>query len=218
MGIPEVSYQVRRAPTLALRAVFTGIGRLLMTADRPQGRAPGAQASAGDQPRTPAVKRRERPAPEGAAQTASRWRSLDQTGNVRLLSAEDLDDDDELTLPNPGPGGRTGRAEPAGPSAARPATAVANGTAATSTPATSTPASNTAASGTAASGTAASGTGRTLPLADYDSLSLASIRARLRTLDARQLRVLADYERVHAKRPEVLGMYERRIEKLETGG
>jgi hypothetical protein len=57
-----------------------------------------------------------------------------------------------------------------------------------------------------------------LPLASYDTLSLASIRARLRPLDADQLRVLVNYEQSHAERPEVLGMLERRIEKLETGG
>jgi hypothetical protein len=166
MGIPQVSDQVRRAPTLALRAVFTGIGRILMTADRPPASVSGAQARA--EPQQAPGKRRQRPGPAQPAQPSSRWRSLDQTGNVRLLSAEDLDDDDEMA--------------PASPAV------VANGS------------------------------GPALPLDGYDSLSLASIRARLRTLDARQLRVLAEYERGHAERPEVLGMYERRIEKLETGG
>jgi hypothetical protein len=57
-----------------------------------------------------------------------------------------------------------------------------------------------------------------LPLAKYDSLSLASIRARLRGLDVPQLKVLLDHEARNAERPEVLGMFERRIEKLESGG
>ena len=34
MGIPRVPLQVRRAPVLALRAVFAGFGRLVMLADR----------------------------------------------------------------------------------------------------------------------------------------------------------------------------------------
>ena len=34
MGIPQVPEQVRRAPILALRAVFAGIGRILLSADR----------------------------------------------------------------------------------------------------------------------------------------------------------------------------------------
>jgi hypothetical protein len=56
-----------------------------------------------------------------------------------------------------------------------------------------------------------------LPLANYDELSLASIRARLRGLDVSQLRILAEYESKNAERPEVLGMFERRISKLEAG-
>ncbi len=56
-----------------------------------------------------------------------------------------------------------------------------------------------------------------LPLANYDELSLASLRARLRTLDSAQLRQLVSYEREHAARADVLAMFERRITKLETG-
>jgi len=56
-----------------------------------------------------------------------------------------------------------------------------------------------------------------LPLPNYDALSLPSIRARLRGLDVAQLKVLLDYEAAHAERAEVLGMFERRIEKLEAG-
>jgi hypothetical protein len=141
MAIPQVPEQLRRGPTVALRAVFAGIGRILMAADRPQ-----AAAS------PPATN------PEGSTVSGSRWRSLDQTGNVRLLSAEDA------------------------------AAEVTTAPAASS-----------------------------LPLAAYDELSLASIRARLRYLDTAQLRVLADYERRNAERPEVLGMLERRIDKLEAG-
>jgi hypothetical protein len=103
MGIPQVPEHVRRAPALALRAVFAGIGRILLSADRPEALVPTPPAQAG--------------APS-------------------------------------------------------------------------------------------------LPLDNYDSLSLASIRARLRSLDSGQLKVLLDYEAVNAERPEVLGMLERRIEKL----
>jgi len=137
--------------------VFAGIGRILMAADRP----PTAAATTAAQP---ASNDEDRPqvtadGPQPAATTAepgSRWRSLDQTGNVRLLPAEDSGDD------------------------AAPAVTE-------------------------------------LPLARYDELSLASIRARLRSLDAGQLRVLVDYERRNAERPEVLGMLERRVQKLEAG-
>jgi hypothetical protein len=146
---PQVPDQLKRAPTLALRAVFAGIGKILMAADRPQ-------AAAGQ--------------PGTSAAPASRWRSLDQTGNVRLLSADGADDD------------------------ARQAATADDGPSSSAGPAAS-----------------------PLPLARYDELSLASIRARLRSLDADQLRILANYERRNAERPDVLGMLERRIEKLEAG-
>jgi hypothetical protein len=130
MGIPQVPAQVKRAPVLALRAVFAGFGRLLMAADRP----PPAMAFVAD-----------------------------------VTLARDL--------PNNG-GDATG---PESRAAAETSRAAA------------------------------------LPLPNYDGLSLASIRARLRGLDVAQLKVLLDYEATNAERTDVLGMFERRIEKLEAG-
>jgi hypothetical protein len=54
------------------------------------------------------------------------------------------------------------------------------------------------------------------PLPNYDALTVASLRARLRNLDVAQLRQLVEYERAHAGRADVLGMYERRIARLEA--
>ena len=54
------------------------------------------------------------------------------------------------------------------------------------------------------------------PLPNYDELSIASLRARLRNLDLTQLRQLASYEKAHAARPDVMTMFERRIAKLEA--
>ena len=53
-----------------------------------------------------------------------------------------------------------------------------------------------------------------LPVPSYDELSLPSLRARLRSLDADQLRVLVQYERSHAGRADVVAMFERRLAKL----
>jgi hypothetical protein len=53
-----------------------------------------------------------------------------------------------------------------------------------------------------------------LPVPRYDELSLPSLRARLRGLDAGQVAMLAGYERAHAGRADVVGMFERRIAKL----
>ncbi|HTA11325.1 MAG TPA: hypothetical protein VK836_22590 [Streptosporangiaceae bacterium] len=170
MSIPQVPEQARRAPILALRAVFAGIGRILLSADRAGAGSAGA-VPAGAQP---AGAQAAAAALDQQRQAAERRRSLDHTGNVRLLPA----------------------AEKVGPAdapavAASTAVVYAMGEQAASTPA--------------------------LPLANYDVLSLASIRARLRGLDVSQLKVLLDYEAANAERPEVLGMFERRIEKLESG-
>ena len=53
-----------------------------------------------------------------------------------------------------------------------------------------------------------------LPLPNYDELSIASLRARLRNLSADQLTVLIAYEKGHADRADVISMFERRIAKL----
>ncbi len=53
-----------------------------------------------------------------------------------------------------------------------------------------------------------------LPLPNYDELSIASLRARLRNLSASQLTVLISYEKSHADRADVVSMFERRIVKL----
>ncbi|MEV0399846.1 hypothetical protein [Actinoallomurus sp. NPDC050550] len=58
--------------------------------------------------------------------------------------------------------------------------------------------------------------GKELPIPDYDSASIASVRARLRNLNARQVNELRDYERAHAARADFLRMYENRIAKLRS--
>ena len=55
-----------------------------------------------------------------------------------------------------------------------------------------------------------------LPLANYDELSVASLRARLRNLSVLQLTQLIGYEKGHAGRADVIAMFERRIAKVES--
>jgi hypothetical protein len=55
-----------------------------------------------------------------------------------------------------------------------------------------------------------------LPLANYDELSVASLRARLRNLSVEQLTQLIGYEKGHAGRADVIAMFERRIAKVES--
>ncbi len=56
-----------------------------------------------------------------------------------------------------------------------------------------------------------------LPVPNYDDLSVASLRARLRNLSADQISQLIDYEKSHAGRADVITMFERRIAKLAEG-
>jgi hypothetical protein len=102
---------------------------------------------------------------------------------------------------------------------AEPETSAAPETAAA--PATTAVAETTAASEVAAPVTAAaapaSEAAAALPLPNYDELSVASLRARLRNLSADQLTVLISYEKSHADRAEVITMFERRITKLALG-
>jgi hypothetical protein len=55
-----------------------------------------------------------------------------------------------------------------------------------------------------------------LPVPDYDEVTLASVRARLRSLTAVQVSQLRDYEQANAARAEFLKMYENRIAKLTS--
>ncbi len=210
MGIPQIADRMRARPTQALRAVFSGIGRILMSADRPPTTPPSTAASTAANM-----------AGRTAGATGQARRSLDETGNVRLLSRDDLDDGS--------PGDRARANEPEGPvppSPAGPLTApdltapdLAEPVAATAELEEPDPAALAlppALEPAQADEDDEDSAG--LPLAGYDRLSLPSIRARLRSLDAGQLRVLVAYEVTHAERPDVLGMLERRIEKLETGG
>jgi hypothetical protein len=183
MRIPQqVSDRVKEAPAQALRAVFAGIGQVLLVADRIRSRAAETNRTRYATAERPPAQ----PAPQQTATVAdqTRWRSLDETGNVRLLSDDDAPEDEPVT--------------------AEPATATAG------PPAADEP---TAAEPAAAGNSAVT----VLPVPNYDGLTVASLRARLRNLDPPQLRVLIDYEKAHAGRADVVTMFERRIAKLESG-
>jgi hypothetical protein len=55
------------------------------------------------------------------------------------------------------------------------------------------------------------------PIPNYDQLTVPSLRARLRGLDADGVQVLLDYEKAHEGRPAVITMFERRLIKLSEG-
>jgi len=212
MRIPQqVTERVKEAPAQALRAVFSGIGQVLLVADRLKTRAtePDRAPAPGGQ--------------DGAPRDETRWRSLDETGNVRLLSE----------TPAPASPAATGTA-----AAAEPADAAGPGSAADAGPGSTAdvgprPAADAAPSEPVAPTEQAAGAEPAavpaepatagpaqpgLPVPNYDDLSVASLRARLRNLDLSQVRVLLEYEKDHAGRAAVLTMFENRIAKLESGG
>ena len=145
-------------------------------------------------PRRTAAKAAAAEAAEGAGDSAPRppkrqsSRNFDKTGNVRVLG-------NEADTPAP---------EPAA-AAPEPVTAAPEPVAAAPEPVTAAPEPVAAAEPAAAAA----------PLPNYDELSVASLRARLRNLDGAQVKELAEYERAHAARADVLTMFERRIAKLE---
>jgi hypothetical protein len=218
MRIPQqVTERVKEAPAQALRAVFSGIGQVLLVADRIKSRAAEpTRAQPG------ATERRGQAGQKAAAgpKDETRWRSLDATGNVRLLSEEDA--------PEPAAGTEaTIGAEAATAVAGTPAVAEApaNAAAPPETAAPPEPAAPEEAESPAvakvpadAGPPAASTPEAVLPVPSYDDLSIASLRARLRNLDTAQVRALLDYEKANAGRADVVTMFERRIAKLESQG
>jgi hypothetical protein len=63
-------------------------------------------------------------------------------------------------------------------------------------------------------GSGGAGSDEDLPLANFDQMSPASLRGRLRTLDLGALAKLRTYEKAHANRLQVVTMLENRMAKL----
>ncbi len=233
MRVPQVSERIKEAPAQALRGVFAGIGQLLLYTDKLRNKAPYAHVPAASPAAAPRTEPAE-PVPDRTAASApadrdvvaepaaaetpttprtsrapktpktpavpktpptpaavTEIRDFDKTGNVRLITADEARADDAPAA----------AAEPGAPAVSEPEPAVA------------------AAAGAAQAvpAAAAAPADAEPPLPNYDQLSIASLRARLRNLDVAQVRGLVEYEKGHAGRTDVLGMLERRIAKLEAG-
>ena len=106
MPLPQVNDRLKEIPAQALRTLFATVGQLILVADRFRARAaeqlsgsdestatrPADQAPAEAAPVTPPAPRT---APAQDAESA-RWRSLDKTGNVRLLHGNEEQDAEDL--------------------------------------------------------------------------------------------------------------------------
>ena len=212
MRIPQqVSERVKEAPAQALRAVFSGIGQVLLVADRIKNRA---NEPARSQPG--ATQRRDQPGQSAptAPKDESRWRSLDETGNVRLLSQDEVAR--PAKPPAAQPGADLGPAAESDPAGAQPATNIEPAAVPEPAGEAELPGSEPIAVPEPTSGAETGPDEEALPVPNYDDLTVASLRARLRNLDSAQVRALLDYEKANAGRAAVLTMYERRIAKLES--
>src|SRR5262245_59737845 len=255
MPIPQVTDRIKEAPAVVLRAVFAGIGQLLMAVDKI--RAQMEQA-------TPPAEA-DQQAPNGTQPPigAQPPRRPEETGNVAVL--RDGTAATTATHPAAPPAAAGTRTAPAAtPAASEPGAAPAAQTAAEATTAvtaepaappkptaapkpTSAPKPTPAPKPTAASKPAAApepaaapkptaapnpaaapkpaaapgptaapkAAAQAPPIPGYDDLSIASLRARLRGLDADGVRALLAYEKANARRDDVMTMFERRISKLE---
>jgi hypothetical protein len=208
MRVPQVSERIKEAPAQALRGVFAGIGQLLLITDKLRNKAPAAGVPRARTPERsqpvadatvsePAVPQ-ERAAEPAAAQPAAAKPSSVKSAPAKPAAAKPAAAKPALTKPaaaKPPKTPRTRDFDKTGNVRLLDGAETAAAAAVGSKPGDASP-----------------------PLPNYDELSVASLRARLRNLDLAQVRQLAEYERAHAARADVIGMFERRIAKLEADG
>ena len=215
MRVPQVSERIKEAPAQALRGVFAGIGQLLLITDKLRNKAPASQQV--PQARAPEASETVSPAASVPADAAAPAASAPASAPAATAA--------------PAPAPATAASAPAAPASAPPGTAAgavdrdfdktgnvrllssAKAVAGDTAPASDATVAEVAA---AAVEVTALAEAPGAPLPNYDGLSIASLRARLRNLDVAQLRQLVGYERAHADRADVIAMFERRIAKLQA--
>jgi hypothetical protein len=209
MRVPQVSERIKEAPAQALRGVFAGIGQLLLITDKLRNKTSASQQVPKARAPEPAQTRADTVAPPAPAPVSSA-----PSAPAPVAAA-------------PAAAAPAASAPAAAPAASAPAAArvpaarnfdktgnvrlltSAEAAADAKAPAVGAPAAGHAKRAEAAVPAAEA------PLPNYDELSIASLRARLRNLDPTELRQLVAYERAHADRADVIAMFERRIAKLE---
>jgi hypothetical protein len=243
MRVPQVSERIKEAPAQALRGVFAGIGQLLLITDKirnkashqdvPRARAPQVPATVTDATVTsPAGQGAAAPGkPIGAAATAAAAAPAETVAQAAPTAAKSAAARRTAAKPatakpaagkpvTPKPATKPATPRRTAPKAAAAESAASAGEAAPKPPKPQSTrdldkTGNVRLLSDGANGSAVAAAAPA-PLPNYDELSVPSLRARLRNLDVTQVRQLAEYERAHAARTEVLTMFERRIAKLEA--
>jgi len=231
MRVPQVSERIKEAPAQALRGVFAGIGQLLLITDKirnkgshqdvPRARAPQVPATVTDTAVTSPADRDAAAAAKPAGAAAATAATPAKPAPAKPAPAKPAVAKPAAGKPvTPKPATKPATPRRTAAKAAAAESAASAGEAAPKPPKPQSPrdldkTGNVRLLSDGANGSAVAAAAPA-PLPNYDELSLASLRARLRNLDVTQVRQLADYERAHAARADVLTMFERRIAKLEA--
>jgi hypothetical protein len=228
MRVPQVSERIKEAPAQALRGVFAGIGQLLLITDKIRNKGSHQDVPRARAPQVPTDAAVTSPADRDAAAAAKPAAAKPTGAAAATATAPAKPAPAKPTAAKPAAGKPVTpkpATKPATPrrTAAKAAAAESAASAGEAAPKPPKPQStrdldktgNVRLLSEGANGSAVAAAAPA-PLPNYDELSLASLRARLRNLDVTQVRQLADYERAHAARADVLTMFERRIAKLEA--
>ena len=189
--------QMKERPASMLRAMFAGFGSLMSVMDKVRGK-PAAEAPSDAEASAPATT----PAPEDTATTVAET-AAPETAVPETAVPE------TVVEPEVSAGPETVVAETVAPEATAESEATAAETVAAEV--------STGPETVAAEIPAVAEPSGELPLANYDELSVASLRARLRNLSNDDLSLLMTYERAHQDRPEVIKMFQNRLIKMTTG-
>ena len=189
--------QMKERPASMLRAMFAGFGSLMSVMDKVRGK-PAAEAPSDAEASAPSTT----PAPEDTATTVAET-AAPETAVPETVVPE------TVVEPEVSAGPETVVAETVAPEATAESEATAAETVAAEV--------STGPETVAAEIPAVAEPSGELPLANYDELSVASLRARLRNLSNDDLSLLMTYERAHQDRPEVIKMFQNRLIKMTTG-
>jgi cytoskeletal protein RodZ len=191
MSVP----QIKEGPASMLRAMFASFGSLMSVVDKVRAK-PAAEAPADAE--APAAATAQAPEKTAAPQSTA---ASETTAEAQTSSAAETVAAEPAAEPET-PAAPQATVEPQ--TIAEPETSAA-------------PAAVAVAPAAEPETSAAFEASGALPLANYDDLSVASLRARLRNLSNDDLTLLMTYEKGHQNRPEVIKMFQNRLIKMTTG-
>jgi hypothetical protein len=213
MRVPQVSERIKEAPAQALRGVFAGIGQLLLYTDKLRNKVPYAHVPMAS-PSPPASAPATKPTAPVPDRTAAASAPADRDVAAEPAAAETPRTSTAPKIPKVPAAPKT----PAAATEIRDFDKTGNVRLITADEARKDDEPTAVEQAPASAGEPAAGPAEAEPpLPNYDELSVASLRARLRNLDVTQVRGLVEYEKAHAGRADVIVMFERRIAKLEAG-